>query len=484
MKSNHLFLRRRKCLLPIAGLLFLFSGCTIGYHDDKTFESDVKNATLESPKVESVEIEMDATGENATIKWPVVHGAEGYEFSWYVVDDPQNPVALVEDKFIDGCSVKVGVQEDTNYKLYIKTIGNKQFNNKDAEKACEIGFSTLLKTYASIPNGTDLAQWFKDNPIPATDEEPNEDGTFKELAYELEANGTYTLSEPVDFGARKVTIRGSKIGHSKITFGKAGRICTQNGLKLKFLDFDCKDMEKGSSDASLILLSKTPNEELKVASGEYIIREAIVIQYCNVYDLNRHLLYDSGQKYCVENFTVKNSLLKFNQSNAIVFFNKGCFINMTFKESTLYSTVQNGNFFVRVNGNRPNKVTGYSNGTFNFYNCTLYNIAYNKDFANWNSYKGQSCLTLNFSKTIFVDCGNGDITNKMMGNQNMSRNFEYNTYWYKGAKSNDKYDTNTLDTDPGFVNAAEGNFTVTGASQLEKRTGDPSWLPIVEEQVK
>ena len=31
------------------------------------------------------------------------------------------------------------------------------------------------------------------------------------------------------------------------------------------------------------------------------------------------------------------------------------------------------------------------------------------------------------------------------------------------------------------INAANGDFTVTGASQLEKRTGDPRWLPLVEE---
>ena len=55
-----------------------------------------------------------------------------------------------------------------------------------------------------------------------------------------------------------------------------------------------------------------------------------------------------------------------------------------------------------------------------------------------------------------------------MGNANMSRNFEYNTYWYNGSQSNDKYDTNTLDTDPGFINAVN-------------RTGDPRWLPLVEE---
>ena len=64
----------------------------------------------------------------------------------------------------------------------------------------------------------------------------------------------------------------------------------------------------------------------------------------------------------------------------------------------------------------------------------------------------------------------------------MSRQFDNNTYWYNGARSNDKYDTNTLTTDPGFANSAEGNFTVSGADQLEKRTGDPRWLPILPEE--
>lgn len=95
-------------------------------------------------------------------------------------------------------------------------------------------------------------------------------------------------------------------------------------------------------------LSKTPNEQLKVSSGEYVIKDPIVIQFCNVYDLNRHLLYDSGKKYCVENFTVKASFIRCNQSNTIVYFNKGSFINITFKESTLCSTVQNGSYFAQV----------------------------------------------------------------------------------------------------------------------------------------
>ncbi|MCS2720073.1 DUF4992 family lipoprotein [Bacteroides thetaiotaomicron] len=42
MKSNRLFLRRRTRGLLFATLLFLLSSCTIGYHEDESFESDVK----------------------------------------------------------------------------------------------------------------------------------------------------------------------------------------------------------------------------------------------------------------------------------------------------------------------------------------------------------------------------------------------------------------------------------------------------------
>lgn len=55
-----------------------------------------------------------------------------------------------------------------------------------------------------------------------------------------------------------------------------------------------------------------------------------------------------------------------------------------------------------------------------------------------------------------------------------------NTYWYNGAKANEKYDTDVLTTDPGFKDAAGGDFTVSGAEQLANRTGDPRWLPAAE----
>ena len=44
------------------------------------------------------------------------------------------------------------------------------------------------------------------------------------------------------------------------------------------------------------------------------------------------------------------------------------------------------------------------------------------------------------------------------------------------------YDTsnNALQTDPAFVDAANGNFTPTGADQVARKTGDPRWWPASE----
>lgn len=474
MKNNHLFSLRNVSLTAFAVTTLLLSSCTIGYNDDWNFSSGVKNVQLESPKAEDVTFTMNVEGTAIKVEWPVVLGARGYEFSLYNIDDPENPVVVGEEnRFIDGCSTECTVEEDTNYKVTIKALGNTNDNNKDAETATEVNYSTLVPSAGTIPSGSDIAQYFIDNPI------TSQDG---EVAYDLEAGGEYTMSNIVDFGLQNVTIRGNKMNHSKVTFGKDARFVTQAGLKIKFIDFDCNAVEKGSSDAAFILLSPNPDESLKVASGEYVIKDPIAIQSCNINDINRHIIYDNSKKYAVENFNINNSVLKINQSNTLIYFKSGSLINFTAKESTIYSTVQAGNYFAQINGNRPNKITGYSNGSFNFYNCTVYNIAYNKDFVNWNRYRGQSIITINFSKTIFVDCGRGDMTNKIMGNANMSRQFDNNTYWYNGARSNDKYDTNTLTTDPGFANSAEGNFTVSGADQLEKRTGDPRWLPILPEE--
>ena len=161
------------------------------------------------------------------VTWPVVMGAGGYQFSLYIVDNPDNPVAVVKDSIIDGSSVVCPYLDDTNYKAEIKTLGNEKLNNTDATLATETTWTTLISA-TSIPDGEDLVAWFANNPVTT--------GKDTEVAFELEAGGTYTISGDLDFGVNNVQLRGNKLNHAKVNFtGTGGSIITcGGGLALKF----------------------------------------------------------------------------------------------------------------------------------------------------------------------------------------------------------------------------------------------------------
>jgi hypothetical protein len=61
----------------------------------------------------------------------VVYGAGGYAVALYNVNNPYDPV-LVKTDTIDGCSVTTSREEDTNYSLTLRTLGNQKYNNQAA----------------------------------------------------------------------------------------------------------------------------------------------------------------------------------------------------------------------------------------------------------------------------------------------------------------------------------------------------------------
>ena len=113
----------------------LFTSCDDVYDDDASFRSDVTNQTLTSPDVDKIVVTPSTDGTSQTISWPVVHGAKGYEVSFYDMSDPENPAVLDEmnNKNIDGCSVTVSREEDMNYRFTVKALGNEALNNKDID---------------------------------------------------------------------------------------------------------------------------------------------------------------------------------------------------------------------------------------------------------------------------------------------------------------------------------------------------------------
>ena len=169
-----------------------------------------------------------------TISWPVVYGAGGYSVALYNVNNPSSPV-LVKTDTIDGCSLTTNREEDTNYSFSVKALGNSKYNNKEAQTSTEMAFTTFLPTYAEIPDGSDLKEWFAANPVP-------QDSTGH-LCYDLAPGGNYTVSGNIDFGGHRVTLRSSsKANNANLKMMTSSTFTTFAGFTLKYLNIDADEL--------------------------------------------------------------------------------------------------------------------------------------------------------------------------------------------------------------------------------------------------
>ena len=461
--------------LAIGG--WLLSSCADTYDGKDAFDSGVRNVQLVSPAESDITITPNTDGDKMTITWPVVYGAGGYEVFLYDLSNDK-----VTCDTIDGCSHVYDREEDVNYKLAIRTLGNKNLNNTEASAATEKLFNSFETAFATIPEG-DLYEYFQKNPIP-------EDSVGKNLNFDLAPGGNYTVSEVLDFGKFTVTLRSTdKTNNAIITYGANGGLATSSAFKAKYLTFEC-----GASTQPVLALSETPNPDILDAdhNNHYQITDPISFQNCIVNNVVRTFMYDNKVKYCVKTFSITNSIVKFipddKMSSTAYFqiYDGGGFINdFTATNCTFWAATSNKvNYFIRYNNSGRCDRAGYLTNSINFRSCTFYNIAKEGQMANHGGFDGRNTSNYDITNNIFVDCGSGQVPRRITGRISYAavNNFAYNTYWFDGAPETEGFSTNSYDksgnalqSDPAFVDAANGNFTPTGAEQVARKTGDPRW---------
>ena len=488
MKKLHFLAWPKLCsmLLLGAGALFVASCATDGFDNDEKWESSVSNTQMVSPNADAIEITPSSDGMSMTIKWPVSMGAGGYQVNLFDVSDAANPIVILS-KVVDGCSVEsVPREEDVKYRLEVRTLGNAQQGNTDAPTATVKEFSTFTATEATIPVG-DIAEWFAANPVRDSEEM---------LYYDLIAGGSYTLNSVVDFQGHLVTLRSqSKNNRATVSYGADGGFRIGNGFGLKHINFEC-----GQGTQAFIALSETSAVEPDPDHNNHrVITEPVAIQYCNINNLNSYFLWDRGSeglKYCLKTVLVNNCVVMLTPTQTVGtegstfdMYKAGGFINdITIQNSTFWNASRRADadpdfkYFIRyANAGRPDRA-GFTSGSINLINCTLYNISYKGQMCNHSGYDGSAMANYNITNNIFVDCGSHQVARRIVGRLGSGTViFNYNTYMYDGDTTSDQtgYDKGViLSTDPGFADAANGNFTVTGADQLANMTGDPRWLPI------
>ena len=494
MKKNLFSLRGKACAFVslAAGAMLLASCAQDGYDDDERWDSGVSNTQLVTPGVDEIVITPNVDGTQMTISWPVVYGAGGYDA---LLTNETTGEVLVDSVF-DAISFVVPRTADTNYKLLLTVLGNEEKNNTAGEQVVK-DFNTFAVAIATIPENTDLTQYFTDNPVQA-----QESG---DAVYDLVAGGQYTMSGIVDFGDQSVMLR-SMAENATITCADGAYSLFGNGAKLQNVNIDFT----GNTANGVLTMSDTPNAALSTealgykAAGAnqdgFVMTNPVLLKNVNVKNLKKSLIYGNKTNWSLTNLIIENCIIQLDNGD-----NSSCVINLygasnglikdlSVSNSTFYNLQENSSAYFMRYGNssnaQPNKIFGTGqNATLSITHCTLANTFTGKDMAN-------NLANTNLVTTIMTDNIFYDVYRVYQFVQTNTTRTTTNNYiwWVKTSpQSNDTSRTDSngnplcTEADPGFpameslapldfsAENCGANFTPSGVP-ADNRAGDPRWL--------
>ena len=500
MKQKHVLGTMKLCLLAMASSALLFTSCAQDGFDEETFETLVRNTKVETPSADKISIRQNSSGTEQIVSWSVVPGAGGFECRVIDESDAANP-EVIFDRVVDGCSFSAPREEDAKYRIFIHALGNKKYGNIDADNTTEIEYTTIVEAYKSIPSGTDLAAFFKNEVIP----ENEIDETTKQkiaIAYDLEGGGEYTMSDTVFLGTSKVLLRSSKVGADIKMTGEHALFLIQNGLTLRNLRIDCGE----STETGLIVCSNNPAENIPLneskyssatTKGSYLIEEPVEVRNCMIKDMKKALIHTGQDKgWVIESLNIINNIIQMDNEKDYFLnfyggseFRNSAFKEMLMKNNTIYNLKENSSQFVIRFGNASNAVKLFGTNSnpevgrfkWQIQNNTMVGVFAKKDFG--NNIPNNVCVINIITDNIFYNTYR--LQKFIQGNQ--TRTYYNNYIWSDGTTVIDTTDKETYCTeaDPGFVAPTTSldltqknggiDLAPTGIV-LTSGSGDPRWL--------
>lgn len=487
----------------------LFAACSQGV-DDETWTAGVKDQQLTSPETLVFSSATDASGnEQVRVEWPVSLGAGGYEITVENVNNPTEPVIVVDHEVVDGCSYLFPKEEDTDYQVSVLTLGNAKYNNAAATSATVAPHSTKIGG-ETIQAGQDIGEFITTWMAAHLDEykaalaaDPN-----FEWAFDLVADAEYTLNTPADIGPIPVRLRGVQGHRAKVTVGENASLRPSNGLKVKNVNFDCAAMAGSARNRGLISMQADPDESL--AQGQaYFCPRPIRLEQVWVRELPVSIFNIDDAAWGIEEVRISDCIIQLNNrldnawktvicahsgtgrylgANSAKWY--GGIANTMILNSTIYNTwphdtFKDSGYFIRFSNQDISKWYGSYNGVFDIKNSTLSRVTPRKDFGNNIANKAQYVIT--FENTNFYECWRLQKVKRggtYVWKNNTIQNGEFNS-----VDSTDKSEIATEETilDPNNPNiftpltlAASGNTADCGVSfkasgPISATNGDPRW---------
>lgn len=351
---------------------------------------------------------------------------------------------ITADEKTTGVAVITGLTGETSYKAEL-------FNN--TKKRGELNFTTLV----DIGNGI-LIQ-------PTDDLNAKiQEATAGDALYL--APGDYTVYSGEIILNKSITIRGLYPYDKPLLHVKFKLASGLANLSLIDLNIAGKDSQGiVMADAYAITLG-----DANTTYGD------VLISGCEVHDFDRSLIYGSVSGSKLNSFTVENSIVKnVNITAGADFIDfRTVYVGAINLKNSTFNSCSIGRDFVRVDAASGFSGTGLTTNVL-IDGCTLYNVS--------SGVAGKRILYIRFvsnastvKNSIFAN------TIAIYSNQatTSSPTFQNNNYF--GADglitTNTKYDSSTSLTtlDPGFTNAASGDFTISNQTLKDNLIGDPRWI--------
>jgi hypothetical protein len=474
-----------------AALAWAATSCADGV-ELESYDSGVRNQQLSAPQLDaSCFTTQNSTDATYTImSWPVVYGAGGYLVNVDIVDDPSNPIAVVNDSIVDGCSLRFVQQEDTKYQITIQTMANEKLGNTASEVLVYNDYTTLVAAII-VPRGQDLAAFVKAN---------LKTGTQDVQAFELEAGATYEVGDTIAFGLQPVQLRSDKNSHATIVLKDKACITTQAPLTVKFLNFDCENTTAApisldpNPDASLYY--DQPVWQAKYGGNQkvYFLDGDIILKDCIFREVKGMFFSGSKANWALTNLNINSCIVEGDYSTNEAFISMygastGTILNLIISNTTFYNLQENSSgYFLRLSNASnatPTKIYGPTGrGSVTVLNTTFVRMLTGTHW--WNNYP-QSGITFTMKRNIFYDTW---LLQKAIRNNTADFSASDNVIWgvtnEVDATDKAKYAT---EEDPGFsvptssaINfndpyyGLKSYFTPTKGIAASRQYGDPRYF--------
>ena len=264
-----------------------------------------------------------------------------------------------------------------------------------------------------------------------------------------------------------------------------GRITLDKSITIQGLRTDFKpqlkvsfSIETGAADVSLIDLDLTGDTATELtdvvrysAAGNY---NSLLVSGCVIHDYDRSFLAGNVTDAILQTITVENCIVTniLTSGGDFIDFRNSDVFNVNVNTSTFNNCAPGRDFF-RIDDAGTSTQSGLVCNVL-LENCTLYKCSDTTDRIMYVRFQTNEIIARN---NLFAE------TTAYYSNQSRTDaapEFDNNNYFnapgfYDVAQT--IYDATTSYTtlDPGFANAASGDFTISNQTLLDNQVGDPRW---------